>query len=189
MKWSDVLSVPRPDRADRHFPGDNGMDKLKKQTERSTIDAIAGRLASNIRARREEMFALGNNLNELKSHDLVQLDEQQAVLSAEVRRRLDDLEQHLIASMPREVYERGFTAHETAVHVAYRDYARAVEAALAQGKAAVAAFDAQEKAVTSAMEAAERAVGKSEIATEKRFDAVNEFGAQLSDQAAAHPKA
>jgi hypothetical protein len=45
-------------------------------------------------------------------------------------------------------------------------------------------FAAQDKAIMAAMAAAERAVGKSEIATEKRFDAVNEFRAQLSDQAA-----
>jgi hypothetical protein len=156
---------------------------LNVPAARSPIDRIAGHLDSKIGARREEMFALGNNLSELKSHDLVQLDERQAMLSAEVYRRLDDLERHLAASVPRGVYEKGFSAHETAMHAAYRDYARAVEAALAQGKAAVAAFDAQEKAVTSAMEAVERAVGKSETAAESHLEAANEFRAQLSDQA------
>src|SRR6478752_7363989 len=44
-------------------------------------------------------------------------------------------------------------------------------------------FDAQEKAVNAALAAAERAVTKAEIAAEKRFDSVNEFRAQLADQA------
>jgi hypothetical protein len=45
-------------------------------------------------------------------------------------------------------------------------------------------FEAQEKAFTAAIEAAERAVGKAEMASEKRFDSVNEFRATLTDQAA-----
>lgn len=46
------------------------------------------------------------------------------------------------------------------------------------------ALSAQEKAVGAALQAAERAVNKAEIAAEKRFDNVNEFRAQLADQAA-----
>ena len=42
-------------------------------------------------------------------------------------------------------------------------------------------FDAQEKAVSAALMAADRAVGKAELASEKRFDSVNEFRAALSD--------
>lgn len=45
------------------------------------------------------------------------------------------------------------------------------------------AIVAQEKAVAAALGAAERAVAKAETATEKRFDGVNEFRGQLSDQA------
>jgi len=45
-------------------------------------------------------------------------------------------------------------------------------------------FQAQEKAVMAALVAAEKAVAKAEIAAEKRFDAVNEFRGQLTDQAA-----
>lgn len=44
-------------------------------------------------------------------------------------------------------------------------------------------FDAQEKAVDAALQAAKEAVGKAETAAEKRFDSVNEFRGQLSDQA------
>jgi hypothetical protein len=44
-------------------------------------------------------------------------------------------------------------------------------------------FNDQEKAVNAALQAAERAVTKAEIASEKRFDSVNEFRAALSDSA------
>ena len=46
------------------------------------------------------------------------------------------------------------------------------------------ALNSQEKAVAAALAAADRAVSKADFATEKRFDAVNEFRATLSDQAA-----
>lgn len=45
-------------------------------------------------------------------------------------------------------------------------------------------FDGQEKAVAAALQAAKEAVTKAETAAEKRFDSVNEFRQQLSDQAA-----
>lgn len=45
-------------------------------------------------------------------------------------------------------------------------------------------FLALEHATAVAMTAAEKATTKAEAATEKRFDAVNEFRGQLSDQAA-----
>lgn len=44
-------------------------------------------------------------------------------------------------------------------------------------------FEAQEKAVTAALSAADRAVSKAEIASEKRFDSVNEFRSALADSA------
>jgi len=43
---------------------------------------------------------------------------------------------------------------------------------------------AQDKAVQIAMVASEKAVVKAEVAAEKRFEAVNEFRGQLTDQAA-----
>ncbi len=45
-------------------------------------------------------------------------------------------------------------------------------------------FDAQEKAVMAALAAAEKAVIKAETAAERRFESVNEFRGQLTDQAA-----
>lgn len=53
-----------------------------------------------------------------------------------------------------------------------------------QEKATGAAFAAQQAAIQAALLAAEKAVTKAETSTEKRFDASNEFRAQLTDQAA-----
>lgn len=44
-------------------------------------------------------------------------------------------------------------------------------------------FDAQDQKTQLALDASEKAVTKAEIATEKRFEGVNEFRATLSDQA------
>lgn len=55
---------------------------------------------------------------------------------------------------------------------------------IAQQEAIQAALLAQKEAVNAALVAADRAVGKSETASEKRFENVNEFRAQLADQAA-----
>lgn len=44
-------------------------------------------------------------------------------------------------------------------------------------------FDLQKEAVETALVAAEKAVTKAETAAEKRFESVNEFRAQLTDQA------
>src|SRR6185437_11663038 len=54
---------------------------------------------------------------------------------------------------------------------------------LAQETAVQSALQSQEKAVNAALTAADRAVAKAETAAEKRFESVNEFRAQLSDQA------
>ena len=53
-----------------------------------------------------------------------------------------------------------------------------------QEKAMEKAFVAQEKAVASAFDASNTAIVKSELASEKRFESVNEFRQTLSDQAA-----
>jgi hypothetical protein len=50
-----------------------------------------------------------------------------------------------------------------------------------QKEAVNAALIAADKAVNAALSAADRAVAKAEIATDKRFDGVNEFRAALSD--------
>ncbi len=45
-------------------------------------------------------------------------------------------------------------------------------------------FDGLIRETTTAFSSAERAIAKAEAATEKRFEGVNEFRAQLTDQAA-----
>lgn len=47
-----------------------------------------------------------------------------------------------------------------------------------------ARFDSTDEKTSLALNASEKAVTKAEMATEKRFDSVNEFRAQLKDQAA-----
>jgi hypothetical protein len=53
-----------------------------------------------------------------------------------------------------------------------------------QTKALDAAFVAAEKGVVTALASAEKATAKAETAAERRFEAVNEFRAQLADQSA-----
>lgn len=52
----------------------------------------------------------------------------------------------------------------------------------AQNTAVNAALTAQKEAVAAALAAADRAVAKAEMASEKRFEGVNEFRASLNDQ-------
>ena len=62
---------------------------------------------------------------------------------------------------------------------------KATESAFAAQQAAMkTAFDAADKAVQAALIAVERASDKAEEASNKRFDSVNEFRGQLSDQTA-----
>lgn len=52
----------------------------------------------------------------------------------------------------------------------------------AQEQAIASALSSQEKAVAAALAAADRAVAKAEMASEKRFESVNEFRNTLKDQ-------
>lgn len=78
-----------------------------------------------------------------------------------------------LLSMDRLLQER-FETQTKATETAFVAAATAMQTALT----------AAEKAVSAALTAAERAVAKAEEASEKRFDSVNEFRAQLGDQAA-----
>ena len=69
--------------------------------------------------------------------------------------------------------EAGFASQAVAVQAAFA----------AQEKAIAAAFAAQEKATAAALAAAKEAVAKAEVASDKRFESVNEFRGQLKDQA------
>jgi len=62
---------------------------------------------------------------------------------------------------------------------------KAIEAAfMAQQSAMRTAFDAADKAVQAALTAVEKASDRAESYSDQRFESVNEFRAQLSDQAA-----
>jgi hypothetical protein len=67
----------------------------------------------------------------------------------------------------------------------YRTQSKAIDAAFeVQQSAMKTAFDAADKAVQAALQAAKEASDKAEKAADKRFESVNEFRGQLSDQAA-----
>jgi hypothetical protein len=100
---------------------------------------------------------------------------------------VDTLRAHIEGRMAdqRELYLRETSDLRTMLQERYATQTKAVDAAfLAQQTAMQTALTAAETAVTKALESAEKAVGKAEVAAEKRFDAVNEFRAQLADQAA-----
>jgi prenyltransferase beta subunit len=99
--------------------------------------------------------------------------------------------------MPDEGYDEGWTTNTLKVHLLsllekqaeefqtlvderHRGYEQRY---VAQQEAVTAALRTAQEAVTAALNAAKEAVLKAEVATEKRFEAVNEFRAQLADQA------
>lgn len=88
--------------------------------------------------------------------------------------RLDDLERHISIQID------DLEKHLEGV-IALNDK-RYAETSAAQLAAVNAALAAQQSAVNAALVAADRAVLKAETASEKRFDAVNEFRGTLSDQ-------
>ncbi len=82
-------------------------------------------------------------------------------------------------------YAQRFEAQQKAVDAALAAQDKATAAAFsAAEKAVAAALAAQEKATAAAFAAANTAVIKSETANDKRLEGVNEFRAQLKDQAA-----
>jgi hypothetical protein len=173
------------------------MDTLREMADRSPIDTIAGHLDSRIDTLHEEMLAALANLKELKAHDFQKVADAQAALRQEIAAAA-------LTSRDRENALRGetFMALANLKELKAHDFQKVADAQTALREEIADAthatrdrqdalrnemvnlFAAQDKAIMAAMAAAERAVGKSEIATEKRFDAVNEFRAQLSDQAA-----
>jgi small-conductance mechanosensitive channel len=85
----------------------------------------------------------------------------------------------------KEYMDTQFTGLRDLLSERYETQTKAVESAfLAQQTAMQAALTAAERAVATALLSAEKAVGKAEVAAEKRFESVNEFRAQLTDQAA-----
>lgn len=89
--------------------------------------------------------------------------------------RLNDLRGMLQEryEMQTKAVDAAFSAQQLAMQTAKSEQATAMTTAL----------DAAKDAVNTAMSASEKAVAKAETSTDKRFEAVNEFRAQLSDQA------
>jgi len=78
-----------------------------------------------------------------------------------------------------------FAMQMDAANERYATQTKATDAAfVAQQTAMKTAFDAADKAVQAALAAAEKAATLAREAADKRFDSVNEFRAQLADQAA-----
>jgi len=69
-------------------------------------------------------------------------------------------------------HQQRFEASEKAIALGFSGQKLAVDAA----------FAAQREAITAALAAADRAVTKAELATEKRFESVNEFRGTLDNQ-------
>jgi len=80
-------------------------------------------------------------------------------------------------------YEQRFEASQKALDLGFASQKSAIDAAFAAQKSAVdAAFSAQKEGISAALAAADRAVNKAELATEKRFESVNEFRGTLDNQ-------
>jgi len=85
----------------------------------------------------------------------------------------------------RDMLQERYQQQTKAVDAAFDTQQTAMQTAkIEQATAMRTALDAAKDAVTTAMSASEKAVAKAETSTDKRFEAVNEFRAQLSDQAA-----
>lgn len=69
-------------------------------------------------------------------------------------------------------YEQRFQASEKALDLGFSSQKSAIDAA----------FAAQKDAINAALASADRAVSKAELATEKRFESVNEFRGTLDQQ-------
>jgi uncharacterized membrane protein (UPF0136 family) len=108
---------------------------------------------------------------------------QRAGLVAVAAERHDAVTAHFVA-LERFYDERDqrHTEHFRALETLYAERDRRYEQRFeASSTAMTAAFVAQQAAITAALAAADRAVTKAELATEKRFEAVNEFRGSLSD--------
>lgn len=110
---------------------------------------------------------LAEKLDDTKEASLVRFTAQEKAIAAALaalERLLDEIDRR---------YEQRFVAQEQAVMLALARVDKEFHEHLAQVRAEThAALDASDKAIT-----------KAEISTDKRFESVNEFRAQLNDQA------
>lgn len=104
-----------------------------------------------------------------------------------LQRQIDDLRSMLQErfEMQTKIADERFSIQTKSLEERYDTQTKAVDAAfVSQQTATRTALVAAEQAVTTAMLAAEKAVTKAETAAERRFESLNEFRGQLSDQAA-----
>lgn len=88
----------------------------------------------------------------------------------------------LLAALDARMTER-HEAAQKAIELAFSAQKDDIQAAfMSQKEALSTAFLAQKEAVNAALASADRAVSKAELASEKRFESVNEFRATLADQ-------
>jgi hypothetical protein len=98
---------------------------------------------------------------------------------------VETLRAHLVALLDAfdvRMTERQVAA-DKAITTAFEAQTTAMQAAFtAQREAVTTAFQSQKEAVNAALAAADRAVVKEELASDKRFESVNEFRETLADQ-------
>ena len=141
-----------------------------------------------------EASVSGWTTDTLREHLLARMADQRAALVQQLADQRDSFKQQLADQ--RDAFHRQLADQLTGDRLAigemremlnerYATQTKALDAAfLAQQTAMKTAFDAADKAVAAALESAEKAVTKAEAAAEKRFESVNEFRQQLTDQAA-----
>lgn len=135
-------------------------------------------------------------------------DDPHLITVEQLERRLASLQAHLDERYEAQTkaVDAAFMAQRLAMQTAFIAADKAVDRALAAAEKAIdirqdaanrefhehleqvrhenaLAFTNSEKAITAAFEASNNAINKAESATEKRFESVNEFRAQLTTQA------
>lgn len=107
-------------------------------------------------------------------------------LEAQVNRRLEAMQLQMDQRLGSQ--RESYSELKAMLDERYATQTKALDAAfIAQQTAMRTAFDAADRAVAAALESAEKAVAKAEVASDKRFESVNEFRQQLADQTANFP--
>jgi hypothetical protein len=133
-------------------------------------------LAEQIRSVRDYLSARIESQESTRDQYLISLRERSEYFQDEIGERLSSFQLQL---------DQRFESSRKLLDERYDTQIKALDKAfIAQETAMRTALEAAEKAVQTALVSAEKAVAKAEVAAEKRFESVNEFRAQLTDQAA-----
>ena len=139
-------------------------------SDQKSGDEKAGRSGLPVDAFRGAPVDPTRNVLDLVEAATKRQDDLRAANVQRIEAEIQDLKDLIVANDKR--YEQRYEASQ-----------KALEAALVAQKDAVKeAFAAQKEAISAALAAQDRAVSKAEMASEKRFEGVNEFRAQLGDQ-------